>query len=94
MSAGLTTTAGNENEVGLGIKDSEVPRAEIFLTSKLWNTHHPNVAEGLQKALDALDVEYLDLYVSFHLVANTRLVRMCANHLLNSLFIGLFAWFQ
>lgn len=94
MSAGLTTTAGNENEVGLGIKDSEVPRAEIFLTSKLWNTHHPNVAEGLQKTLDALDVEYLDLYVSFHLVANTRLVRMCANYLLNSLFIGLFAWFQ
>ncbi|KAF5589947.1 glycerol dehydrogenase [Fusarium pseudocircinatum] len=54
---------GNENEVGLGIKDSGVPREEIFLTSKLWNTHHPNVAEGLQKTLDALDVEYLDLYL-------------------------------
>ncbi|KAJ4003156.1 hypothetical protein NW766_012474 [Fusarium irregulare] len=53
---------GNENEVGLGIKDSGVPREEIFLTSKLWNTHHPNVAEGLKKTLDALDVEYLDLY--------------------------------
>ncbi|KAL1866186.1 hypothetical protein Daus18300_006850 [Diaporthe australafricana] len=45
---------GNENEVGLGIKDSGVPREEIFLTSKLWNTHHPNVKEGLQKTLDAL----------------------------------------
>lgn len=56
---------GNENEVGLGIKDSGVPREEIFLTSKLWNTHHPNVQEGLQKTLDALDVEYLDLYVRF-----------------------------
>ncbi|KAI1072950.1 hypothetical protein LB507_008991 [Fusarium sp. FIESC RH6] len=54
---------GNENEVGLGIKDSGVPREEIFLTSKLWNTHHPNVAEGLKKTLDALDVEYLDLYL-------------------------------
>ena len=60
----LTIHLGNENEVGLGIKDSEVPREEIFLTSKLWNTHHPNVSEGLQKTLDALDVEYLDLYVS------------------------------
>ncbi|KAF4949924.1 hypothetical protein FSARC_13345 [Fusarium sarcochroum] len=54
---------GNENEVGLGIKDSGVPREDIFLTSKLWNTHHPNVAGGLQKTLEALDVEYLDLYL-------------------------------
>lgn len=54
---------GNENEVGQGIKDSGVPREDIFLTSKLWNTDHPNVKEGLQKTLDALDVEYLDLYV-------------------------------
>ncbi|KAJ3549628.1 hypothetical protein NM208_g409 [Fusarium decemcellulare] len=54
---------GNEKEVGQGIKDSRVPREEIFLTSKLWNTHQPNVAEGLQKTLDALDVDYLDLYL-------------------------------
>ncbi|WWC60718.1 uncharacterized protein I303_103294 [Kwoniella dejecticola CBS 10117] len=54
---------GNENEVGQGIKDSGVPREEIFITSKLWNTHHPNVAEGLQKTLDALGTDYLDLYL-------------------------------
>ncbi|RSL70401.1 hypothetical protein CEP53_001839 [Fusarium sp. AF-6] len=54
---------GNENEVGQGIKDSGVPREDIFLTSKLWNTHQPNVAEGLQKSLDALGVDYLDLYL-------------------------------
>ncbi|KAK2604479.1 hypothetical protein N8I77_007406 [Diaporthe amygdali] len=54
---------GNENEVGQGIKDSGVPREEIFLTSKLWNTHQANVKEGLQKTLDALGVEYLDLYL-------------------------------
>lgn len=61
---GLMIYPGNENEVGLGIKDSGVPREEIFLTSKLWNTHHPNVKEGLQKTLEALGVDYLDLYVS------------------------------
>ncbi|CAG9972549.1 unnamed protein product [Clonostachys byssicola] len=54
---------GNEHEVGQGIKDSGVPREEIFLTSKLWNTHQPNVAEGLQKSLDALGTDYLDLYL-------------------------------
>lgn len=61
---GLIMSLGNENEVGLGIKDSGVPREEIFLTSKLWNTHHPSVKEGLQKTLEALGVDYLDLYVS------------------------------
>lgn len=42
-----------------------MPREEIFLTSKLWNTHHPNVKEGLQKTLDSLGVDYLDLYVRY-----------------------------
>lgn len=54
---------GNEHEVGLGIKDSGIPREEVFITSKLWNTRHPNVKEGLQKTLDALGTDYLDLYV-------------------------------
>lgn len=40
-----------------------MPREDIFLTSKLWNTHQPNVEEGLQKSLDALGTDYLDLYV-------------------------------
>lgn len=71
---GLIASPGNENEVGLGIKDSGVPREEIFLTSKLWNTHHPNVKEGLQKTLDALGVDYLDLYVSLRCVIAIDLV--------------------
>ncbi|KAK5077353.1 hypothetical protein LTR64_005166 [Lithohypha guttulata] len=54
---------GNENEVGQGIKDSGVPREQIFVTSKLWNTHQPNVKEGLRKSLDALGLDYLDLYL-------------------------------
>ncbi|GFZ51928.1 Glycerol 2-dehydrogenase (NADP(+)) [Saitozyma sp. JCM 24511] len=54
---------GNENEVGQGIKDSGVPREEIFITSKLWNTHQPNAAEGLKKTIDALGTDYLDLYL-------------------------------
>ncbi|KAI7203651.1 hypothetical protein D0869_06194 [Hortaea werneckii] len=54
---------GNENEVGQGIRDSGVPREEIFITSKLWNTHHPDASEGLQKTLDALGTDYVDLYL-------------------------------
>ncbi|TDZ31473.1 D-galacturonate reductase [Colletotrichum spinosum] len=54
---------GNEHDVGQGIKDSGIPREDIFITSKLWNTHHPNAKEGLQKTLDALGTDYLDLYL-------------------------------
>ncbi|KAI8226038.1 D-galacturonate reductase [Colletotrichum sp. SAR 10_86] len=64
---------GNENEVGQGIKDSGVPREDIFITSKLWNTHQTNAKEGLQKTLDALGTDYLDLYLihwPVRLVAN------------------------
>ncbi|CAG5186709.1 uncharacterized protein ALTATR162_LOCUS11679 [Alternaria atra] len=66
LNTGTTIPAvglGNEHEVGQGIKGSGVPREEIFLTSKLWNTHQPNVKEGLQKSLDALGTDYLDLYL-------------------------------
>lgn len=65
--------AGNENEVGQGIKDSGVSREDIFVTSKLWNTHQANAREGLQKTLDALGLDYLDLYLihwPVRLVAN------------------------
>jgi glycerol 2-dehydrogenase (NADP+) len=54
----------NEAEVGQGIKDSGVDRKDIFITSKVWNTHQPNVAEGLAETLKALGTDYLDLYVS------------------------------
>lgn len=53
----------NEAEVGEGIKESGVPRSEIFITSKVWNTHQPNVADGLRQTLEALQTDYLDLYL-------------------------------
>ncbi|PSR99104.1 aldo/keto reductase [Coniella lustricola] len=55
----------NEKEVGEGIKASGVDRKNIFITSKLWNTHHK--AEDVEKAVDAsladLQTDYLDLYL-------------------------------
>jgi len=54
---------GNEAEVGLGIKNSGVPREEFFLTTKLDNPWHKRVTEGLESSLKSLGTDYLDLYL-------------------------------
>ncbi|KAH8647662.1 alcohol dehydrogenase [Xylariales sp. PMI_506] len=55
----------NETEVGAGIRASGVPRSEIFITTKLWNTKHEpeDVEAALDKSLNDLGVEYCDLYL-------------------------------
>ena len=59
----------NESEVGQGIKEAMeefgVKREEIFVTSKLWNTfHHPDDVEmAFKLSLNALGLEYLDLFL-------------------------------
>lgn len=49
----------------MGIKASGVPREDIFLTSKLWNTHHKaaDVEEAVNQSLKDLQTDYLDLYL-------------------------------
>ena len=54
---------GNEAEVGQGIKDSGVPREEIWVTTKLNNTWHHRVEAGLASSLKDLDCGYVDLYL-------------------------------
>ncbi|RMD41135.1 hypothetical protein DV735_g3992, partial [Chaetothyriales sp. CBS 134920] len=54
---------GNEHEVGQGIKDSGVPRSEIWLTTKLDNPWHKRVKEGIAASLEALQTDYVDLYL-------------------------------
>ena len=56
---------GNEVGVGRGIAASSVPREDIFLTTKLWNSD-----QGFEKAIAALDAslerlgtDYVDLYL-------------------------------
>lgn len=54
---------GNEAEVGDGIKASGIPREEIFLTTKVWldNLSKETFLESVQKSLDHLKTDYVDL---------------------------------
>ncbi|PYI03287.1 Aldo/keto reductase [Aspergillus sclerotiicarbonarius CBS 121057] len=54
---------GNEAEVGEGIKESGVPRSEIWVTTKLDNPWHKRVAEGIDSSLQSLGLDYVDLYL-------------------------------
>lgn len=55
----------NEEAVGRGIKQSGVPRDEIFITSKLWiaDASYEKAKQAYQTSLDKLGLEYLDLYL-------------------------------
>lgn len=55
----------NEASVGRAIKDSGIPRNEIFVTSKL-ESHiktYDGALEAFEATLEALDFEYLDLFL-------------------------------
>jgi len=54
---------GNEAEVGQGIKDSGVPRSEIWVTTKLDNPWHKRVTQGIDSSLKDLQLDYVDLYL-------------------------------
>lgn len=53
----------NEPAIGRAIKDLGIPRHELFITTKLWCTHHQTPQRGLQLSLDRLGVDYVDLYL-------------------------------
>lgn len=66
---------GNEADVGAAVRESEVPREEIFVTTKLWNEDQG--FEEAQRAFDAslrrLGLDYVDLYLIHWPVAGKRL---------------------
>mgnify|MGYP005794059211 CR=1 FL=1 len=63
----IDTASKYQNEVFIGnaIKKLRIPRENIFLTSKLWNTDkgYDNTIKSFYKTLENLQTDYLDLYL-------------------------------
>jgi diketogulonate reductase-like aldo/keto reductase len=66
---------GNERDVGAAIRDSGIPRSEIFVTTKLWNDDqgYDSTLRACERSLKELGLEYVDLYLEHWPVPGQRL---------------------
>ena len=63
----IDTAAAYRNEKGVGaaVRESGIPREEVFVTTKLWNSQqgHEEALEAIEKSLGRLGMDYVDLYL-------------------------------
>jgi diketogulonate reductase-like aldo/keto reductase len=63
---------GNEESVGAAIRKSGVPRGNIFVTTKLWNSDHGNPERALDTSLRKFKFDYVYLYLIHYPVRERR----------------------
>ncbi len=54
---------GNEASVGKAIRESGIPRSDIFVTTKLWPFDAYDTDRALEESLDKLGLDHVDLYL-------------------------------
>lgn len=56
---------GNEEGVGKAIKESGIPREDLFITTKLWNSEqgYEKTLKAFETSMEKLGLDYLDLYL-------------------------------
>ena len=66
---------GNERDVGEAVRNGPVPRAEVFVTTKLWNADQgfDEALRAFDASLDTLGLPYVDLYLIHWPVPGLRL---------------------
>jgi diketogulonate reductase-like aldo/keto reductase len=66
------TVYGNEESVGAAVRMSGIPREQIFVTTKLWNSDHRKPERALDASLRKLRFDYVDLYLIHYPVPERR----------------------
>ncbi|MDB5181426.1 MAG: glyoxal reductase [Candidatus Saccharibacteria bacterium] len=71
---------GNERGVGKAIRESGIPREELFVTTKLWNSDQPydDAIRAIEDSLERLGTDYVDLYLIHWPQTGTRSDAWCA----------------
>ena len=57
---------GNEKEVGDAIRESGIPREEIFVITKLYPNQYDDPETAIEEALEKLDIGYIDMMLLHH----------------------------
>ncbi len=53
----------NEEGVGQGVRESGLPRDEVFITTKLDNSRHGDPVQALEESLERLGTDHVDLFL-------------------------------
>jgi diketogulonate reductase-like aldo/keto reductase len=69
---------GNEADVGAAVRESGIPREEVFVTTKLWHTDlgYASAKRAFKESLDRLGLGYIDLYLIHWPRADSPQVRL------------------
>ncbi len=65
---------GNEESVGVAVRESGLPREQVFVTTKLWNSDHgyDSALRACDRSLRRLGLGYIDLYLIHWPVSELR----------------------
>ena len=65
---------GNEADVGEAVRESGVPRGDLFIATKLWNSDqgYDSTLRACEASLKRLGLDYLDLYLVHFPVPDVR----------------------